>query len=201
MASLPKGRTLPLCNLLWQVDAVVIPVLRNILRLVLTNWSLMESVFVRPDSFQEHLQSCFTGDWVLMAQKSAWSPAVGIQIFFSWILAMCKNMTFFVAQMKITKWLQNIQRECQTQQTKGCCRESSVPFSSPHVFQGKQKQRQGNARFGCVLHPAVLYSPIILNSAFVLRFHLQTGFESDLPGCFYGKAAVVSGAVQEWKSA
>lgn len=94
-ASLPKGKTLPLGNLLWQVDAGLIPVLRNILRLVLTNWPLMESVFVGPDSCREHLQSCFNGDWVLMAQKSACSPVKGTQTFFAWALAMCKNMTFY----------------------------------------------------------------------------------------------------------
>lgn len=99
----------------------------------------------------------------------------------------------------MTKGLQNIEWECQTQQTKGWCGEGSLSFSSPYVFQGKQKQRRGNSSLGCVLHPAVLFSPVIPNSAFVLCFHLKTGFESDLPGCFYGKAAVVSGAVQEWK--
>lgn len=140
MASLPKGRTLPLCNLLWQVDAVLIPVLRNILCLVPTNWPLMESVFVWPDSCQEHLQSCFNSDGVLMAQKPAWSPVVGSQISFAWILAMCKNMTFFVVQLKMTKWLQDIEWECQLQQTKGCCRESSVLFLPPHsCLLGKTK--------------------------------------------------------------
>lgn len=99
-ASLPKGRTLPHGNLLWQVDAGLIPVLWNILRLVLTNWPLMESVFVGPDSCREHLQSCFNGDWVLMAQKSACSPVVDTQIFFAWMLAMCKNMTFYCSPVQ-----------------------------------------------------------------------------------------------------
>lgn len=30
-----------------------------------------------------------------MAQKSACSPVVGTQTFFAWVLAMCKNMTFY----------------------------------------------------------------------------------------------------------
>lgn len=47
-----------LYNLLWQVDAGLISGLGNTLHLVLTNWPLMENVFVEPDSCRWHLKSC-----------------------------------------------------------------------------------------------------------------------------------------------
>lgn len=199
--SLPKGRTVPLGNLLWQVDAGLIPVLWNILRLVLTNWPLMESAFVGHDSCREHLQSCFNGDWVLMAQKSACSPVVGTRTFFAWILAMCKNMTLYCSPVenwqsgsKTLKGNVRLSRQRVAEEE-----EEVFPFLPPMSSRENKSRDEEDTRLGRVLHPAVLHCPVIPNSAFVLCFHLKTGFESDFPGCFYGKAAVVSGAVQEWK--
>lgn len=138
-ASPSKGKTLPPGNLLWQVDAGLIPVLRNILRLVLTNWPLMESVFVGPDSCREHLQSCFNGDWVLMAQKSACSPVVGTQTFFAWVLPMCKNMTFFCNPAENDKVASKHSMGMSDSADKGLLQRKECSLLFPPCLPGKTK--------------------------------------------------------------